>query len=587
MDINLYGEVPSEPIVMAACDSKYFLEHGLAFVKSASDNGNNVHIHIINPTNEALAFCSILNGLTDKLVTYTFNDFEFPKQWSDTNIKALYASLRFLVAPLLLPHARQIMILDIDSIIMNPIPLAEYHFRMKDMGYFPREPLPGTVGWEQEGTKVAAGAIFYNHTDRGDKIAMEVAQQIRGLPLEWFVDQIALNRVITSNMEKDEYINFIKFDSKFMDWEFEKGTTIWTGKGPRKYDNPTYVSEKESYNKYLDEFKKYDTIILKPRMDAMFKRGLIKRSKKIAYPVRKYWLKYCDMKAKENPNSITLEAPRWEFKPEILNWANENAKMYCPHFDKVRWGGDDRCIYYMQSVFPWKFTEDTKGILAEGAYVDTFDPNAEYTDDAFNELSKYAKEGGTKFQGAQGELSEPLQKGKSLGIPFVLVLLQTPGDVTLKYHSDVEINEFIKKIIDWTDNNEDAPHIIFKVHPLKPNELHDMYLKHDKRRLGKARARGMHDDYFPLKDAFPEAEAVFVINSGTGTEAMLWDLPVVAFGRADYSPAVIKGNIDDLNFTWEAVKHDDHESRKRQYRRWFDWYVNKATVDVGKEDFIT
>jgi len=37
-----------------------------------------------------------------------------------------------------------------------------------------------------------------------------------------------------------------------MDWEFVEGTTIWTGKGPRKYDNPTYVGKKNEFNRLGD-----------------------------------------------------------------------------------------------------------------------------------------------------------------------------------------------------------------------------------------------------------------------------------------------------------------------------------------------
>ena len=46
---------------------------------------------------------------------------------------------------------------------------------------------------------------------------------------------------------KDRY-NYHYLDSKFMDWEFVEGSTIWTGKGPRKYDNPTYVAKKAEFD---------------------------------------------------------------------------------------------------------------------------------------------------------------------------------------------------------------------------------------------------------------------------------------------------------------------------------------------------
>jgi hypothetical protein len=36
-----------------------------------------------------------------------------------------------------------------------------------------------------------------------------------------------------------------------MDWEFVEGTTIWTGKGPRKYDNPTYLAKKSFFERMM------------------------------------------------------------------------------------------------------------------------------------------------------------------------------------------------------------------------------------------------------------------------------------------------------------------------------------------------
>ena len=38
-----------------------------------------------------------------------------------------------------------------------------------------------------------------------------------------------------------------KFDGNFMDWEFIEGTTIWTGKGPRKFENQKYLKAKKDF----------------------------------------------------------------------------------------------------------------------------------------------------------------------------------------------------------------------------------------------------------------------------------------------------------------------------------------------------
>jgi hypothetical protein len=65
-----------------------------------------------------------------------------------------------------------------------------------------------------------------------------------------------------------------------------------------------------------------------------------------------------------------------------------------------------------------------------------------------------------------------------------------------------------------------------------------------------------------------------VINSGTGQEAMLHDASVVCFGKCDYQGAVIQGKINDLDFTYDAVKLDDKEARKELYRKWYKWYID-------------
>ena len=38
-----------------------------------------------------------------------------------------------------------------------------------------------------------------------------------------------------------------------MEWEFKPDTMLWTGKGPRKYDDPTYVSKDNELTERLIE----------------------------------------------------------------------------------------------------------------------------------------------------------------------------------------------------------------------------------------------------------------------------------------------------------------------------------------------
>ena len=236
----IHGQLPDGPVIFAACDDKYFQEHAPALIASCDNVKKNLHLHIVNPSKESAKLADEMSPKikTSKVtITYHFSDFS---NIDESSTKAYYAAARFFLAPVIIEAAKEVMIVDVDCLIMN-----DFDFPSKPVGYFPREPLPGTIGWENEGTKVAAGAVYFN--DEGLKYAKEVAQTLAELPLQWFSDQIALSRVL-GGLPKDmvEY-----FDEQFMDWEFKEGTTIWTGKGPRKYDNETYVSKKKEFAECL------------------------------------------------------------------------------------------------------------------------------------------------------------------------------------------------------------------------------------------------------------------------------------------------------------------------------------------------
>jgi len=232
--MSIYGEVPTHPVVFAACDEKYFKEHAPSLVYSCNDVNKDVHIHITEPTQETYNIANILNTDTDVTTTFTYSDPENMGRGQRT----YYACLRFIVLPVILPYAKKVMTVDVDCMIMK-----DFAWPEKAAGFFPREPIPGTVGWENEGTRVAAGAVYMD--DRALPLAEAVVERIGRGPWEWFLDQIALSesfaRVNDAELEK--------FDAEFMDWEFKDGTTIWTGKGDRKFNNVRYVEMKKKFNR--------------------------------------------------------------------------------------------------------------------------------------------------------------------------------------------------------------------------------------------------------------------------------------------------------------------------------------------------
>ena len=552
-----YGEVPQGQVFFAACDANYFKKFAPAFVSSISSNSStNIHIHVINPDDEVLALACYLNSRVSQHVTYTFEDADL-SQYSSEQKRALYASLRFLVAPFLLSYADQLLILDIDCMVMQ-----NFEFPAMPVGYFPREPLPGTVGWEAEGTKCAAGCVFLDKSAMN--IATAISETLSGLETKWFNDQIALNHVMTQVPE--EFVK--KFDSDFMDWEFKEGTAIWTGKGPRKYDNETYVAKQHEYHDSIMSATE-DKVILAPRLDIPFKQFDVVRAQSVQEPIRKHWENF--IRQKVDQGYYKVSSPRWMFNSKIEKYFPNAKEILVPHVEQHNWNGGANAYFYMQTVFPWLFTVDPLGWAGGASYIDSFDLDAEYSGDAYYKMKE--KLGDGKFGHLQSDKTpwHFIEKDN-----YIVVPLQLPHDETIKYHSDFSVEHFVTQLCHMA-NTWDGPQIVFKGHPVNFASMAPL----------KDIIEGGFDNVLYVADAnfndlVSNAQAMFVLNGGSGQEAMLHGIPVACFGRCDYAPAVIQGDIDDPDQAWEDIKNDNWFKRLDLYKRWYDWYVNKVVIDTNK-----
>jgi hypothetical protein len=563
----MYGEMPTSPVVFAACDSKYFLDHAAPLIYSASEIGKkDVHVHIVNPTDEAISLAGVLNATTKQRVTYTYNDMEFP-DWTPEMIRAYYASLRFLVAPHILQTCGAMLILDIDCMVMN-----EFDYPTKPIGYFPRESLPGTVGWEAEGTKVAAGAVYYHKN--AFEVAAGVADELSKLPLQWFNDQIALSKTFNKVQQSDV---FHYFDGNFMDWEFNEGSIIWTGKGSRKYDNVDYVAQKNYWNEsVMNNCAAYTDVILKPRLDIPFKKFGCEVANKGTLPaIRQHWQNFID-KIK-GPNTLIVESPRWTFNVSIQKYFGKKP-MLVPHVERHSWGGHENTKYYMQTVFPWLFTVDPEGWAGGAKYLQGYNNQRGYTGEAFESMQSYIAKG-SKFQELQ---ADDVDWSKIEKDNYIIVPLQLPHDDTIRWHSDFSVEHFVKKICEWAKVKApaDCPQIVFKGHPVNLGSMKP--LKDIIEQWTDDTDAIVYVERGNFQELVRESQGMFVLNGGSGQEAMLLEKPVVAFGRCDYAPAVLQGDIEDVDGAYQAMVFDDMENRLEEYKRWFDWYLNAITVDSRK-----
>ena len=558
MTENRYGEVPTSPVVMAACDSKYFMKFAPAFIASIAKNTKlNIHIHVINPDDEVFALACYLNSRVDRRVTYTFQDSDLSK-YTDEQKRALYASLRFLVAPYILEHAEEILILDIDCLAM----LNFNYPRDYDVGYFPRKPLEGTVGWEQEGTKVAAGCVYFSKNAMN--VCNAVSETLGGLELRWFNDQIALNHVFSQVPEEICW----KYDWTFMDWEFKDGTMIWTGKGPRKYDNPRYVEAQNEYNDLImncDNEEIIEKVILAPRLDIPFKQFSIVKANTVNEPIRSHWKRFIDNK--ESRGYYKVESPRWMFNEKIEKYF-PNAEFLVPHVERHNWGGGNKTQFYMQTVFPWLFTVDPLGWAGGAQYITSFDPETNYDSRTFESMKNRLGQGKFGHLQSNNTLLDKIEED------YIIVPLQLPHDETIKYHSDFSCEKFVTALCEMAIHNPEMPQLVFKGHPVNLQSMQPL----------KEIIEGYNQLYVAdanFNELVKKAQAMFVLNGGSGQEAMLHEIPVACFGRCDYAPAVINGDIENPYGAWKEIKNDNWFNRLALYKRWYDWYVNVICINVN------
>ncbi len=560
--MNLWGELPATAVIFAACDSVYFLEHAPALVYSADKIAKNVHLHVCNPTPEVYSLACVLTSTVNIAVTFSFNEVNFPADLNDSARQTYFACLRFLVLPEILPSAGRVLTVDVDCFFN-----ADFDYPDASLGYFPREPLSSSDARIKAGSHVAAGVFWLSEENL--PLAKKIRENIKTVPLNWFADQIALHQAVVDANQPLAH----RFDAQFMDWNFRDGSVIWTGKGDRKTLDQRYVARKKSLEQKVWQHCQQDVVILKPRLDCPFKRSLWRRDQAFPFSdLRSYWSGAAAYLQNRHLNALVLEAPLWMFNNTIEPFFPAHTTFYVPHREAVSFQGGPKTNYYMQTVFPWLFTIDTQGWGGGGAFVTRFTQQTAFSSTAFDKLSDYIKTGQSKFPQPQQGWSV---QAANITRPFIFVPLQLPHDETIFYHSDISMAAFVSALCSWVDGTDFDVEILFKGHPVNLEAMAPLV---DIIATAK-KARYVTD--VSIHDLIPAAAAVYVLNSGVGQEAMLHEAPVVAFARSEYIGAVIKGEIDNLDGTFQKTLNDEPHSRVERYKCWYAWYLDEICHDVS------
>lgn len=222
-------------VILASCDELYFQTHAQPFIKSILENNGTAWVDIVAPEDQHERLRK----------TYSSSDFILSCSNGPSGkgeiTRVVYAQARFngILLSSVFNFFDEVLILDVDSFLRKPIDWSD--FSDCDYSLFLRDPLPGTVGWEQEGTRCAAGAVYFKKTAT-DFIRILNAM-MANYGARWFVDQFALHEVHKHFQVNNLGLKFTQMPQKYIDWEFNPDTIVWTGKGSRKTSVP-YLKER-------------------------------------------------------------------------------------------------------------------------------------------------------------------------------------------------------------------------------------------------------------------------------------------------------------------------------------------------------
>lgn len=310
-------------------------------------------------------------------------------------------------------------------------------------------------------------------------------------------------------------------------------------------------------------------LVLAPRLDVPFKNfGAVPSQRGPIEPIRIHWQnmirKIKDHHQKLGDFVLEIEMPLWQFSPEetdnIIS-SNKIDLVYVPHREEHSFPIKNcSVLYYMQTVFPWRFYVDPKG-FAGGSTLHKMDiSNGDMYGPWFDALRAYALKGESKFN--QPKLN-PLQRFEK---PFVLFTCQIPHDQTILYHSKVGVATALNETLKATKNL--GKRLIVKGHPVNPGsmgELETLTRNFD-------HATWVTD--INIHELLRDAESVVTVNSGTGMEAMLHQCPIVTFGRAEYDMCSFNAQIDKREEFEDFLNKPI--ARVDLYRKFFDVWCNKT-----------
>jgi hypothetical protein len=321
-------------------------------------------------------------------------------------------------------------------------------------------------------------------------------------------------------------------------------------------------------------------LILKPRLDVSFKQGPVPRIRSELPPIRQHWCKFVSSLASYHEQVgdtvVEIERPLWQFDAQFFaeEWLKNYDSVYVPHRTIEEMQGiapNINMLFYMQTVWPRYFTIDPLGWGATMSTYPFWPQNFYGSTPFFTECRERANINQSKFDQA------PSQQKSVADRPYLTFLCQLPHDQTIRQNSDVSVEMALRSTLDWVRST--GRFMIVRGHPINPTSMIPLinitmsYPDCAVWQEGTSRS---------IYDTLRGTDAVFTVNSGSGTEAMLYDIPIFVFGRSEYDTVVNIVPFGQMSEAiWDARRCETHE-----YRNWYQTFRERYLFDsTSVEDF--
>ena len=272
--------------------------------------------------------------------------------------------------------------------------------------------------------------------------------------------------------------------------------------------------------------------IYMPRLDIPFKKSVVPSSRGEVIGIRKEWKNFCtllhNLYQSDGSNVRLIEAPLWQITVDMVKNISCNADLiYIPHKMRENWNLDGRVLYYMQMVIPTIFSIDPEGWCASASSW----PIAARRDSngiIFKTLQ-------TRINSNISKFIQPELKPINLPSQFVFFPCQIPHDETIRFHSDVSVENSLRAIIESLRHFPKLS-LVIKGHPaniVAMSGLKEIFSNY--KSDSEISSRIFWVDDVSIHQLLQSCLGVFTVNSGVGIEAILHYKRVFTFGYSDYA----------------------------------------------------